>query len=101
MEQTFVQARVQCLEFSNGRIRVARSGQDSELRWFLAAVTVVSIVALYYLQLDWLQLIARLRDEGYPFGLLGLLDFHDFGNNCAGNYLQRSAGIVISCLWCP
>ena len=39
MEQTFVQARVQCLEFSNGRIRVARSGQDSELRWFLAAVT--------------------------------------------------------------
>ena len=52
MEQTFVQARVQCLEFSNGRIRVARSGQDSELRWFLSAVTVVSIVALYYLQLD-------------------------------------------------
>lgn len=66
MEQTFVQARVQCLEFSNGRIRVARSGQDSELRWFLAAVTVVSIVALYYLQLDWLKLISRLPDLGRP-----------------------------------
>ena len=112
MEQTFVQARVQCLEFSNGRIRVARSGQDSELRWFLAAVTVVSIVALYYLQLDWLKLISRLPDLGKTFGLLALLDFHDFGltlesffpdggNNCAGNYLQRSAGIGISCLWCP
>ena len=79
MEQTFVQARVQCLEFSNGRIRVARSGQDSELRWFLAAVTVVSIVALYYLQLDWLKLISRLPDLGKTFGLLALLDFHDFG----------------------
>ena len=78
MEQTFVQARVQCLEFSNGRIRVARSGQDSELRWFLAAVTVVSIVALYYLQLDWLKLISRLPDLGKTFGLLALLDFHDF-----------------------
>jgi hypothetical protein len=73
MEQTFVQARVQCLEFSNGRIRVARSGQDSELRWFLAAVTVVSIVALYYLQLDWLKLISRLPDLGKTFGLLALL----------------------------
>ena len=92
MEQTFVQARVQCLEFSNGRIRVARSGQDRELRWFLAAVTVVSIVALYYLQLDWLKLISRLPDLGKTFGLLALLDFHD---------LQRSAGIGISCLWCP
>ena len=79
MEQTFVQARVQCLEFSNGRIRVARSGQDRELRWFLAAVTVVSIVALYYLQLDWLKLISRLPDLGKTFGLLALLDFHDFG----------------------
>lgn len=79
MEQTFVQARVQCLEFSNGRIRVTRSGQDSELRWFLAAVTVVSIVALYYLQLDWLKLISRLPDLGNTFGLLALLDFHDFG----------------------
>lgn len=37
MEQTFVQARVQCLEFSNGRIRVARSGQDRELRWFFSS----------------------------------------------------------------
>lgn len=27
--------------------------------------------------------------------------FPDSGNNCAGNYLQRSAGIGISCLWCP
>lgn len=27
MEQTFVQARVQCLEFSNGRIRVAAAGR--------------------------------------------------------------------------
>ena len=112
MEQTFVQARVQCLEFSNGRIRVARSGQDSELRWFLAAVTVVSIVALYYLQLDWLKLISRLPDLGKTFGLLATAGFSRFwadagglfpdsGNNCAGNYLQRSAGIGISCLWCP
>lgn len=112
MEQTFVQARVQCLEFSNGRIRVARSGQDSELRWFLAAVTVVSIVALYYLQLDWLKLISRLPDLGKTFGLLAAAGFSRFwadagglfpdsGNNCAGNYLQRSAGIGISCLWCP
>lgn len=66
MEQTFVQARVQCLEFSNGRIRVARSGQGSELRCFLAAVTVVSIVALYYLQLDWLSLFPGCLTWGRP-----------------------------------
>ena len=57
----------------------ARSGQDSELRWFLAAVTVVSIVALYYLQLDWLKLISRLPDLGKTFGLLALLDFTILG----------------------
>ena len=66
------------LEFSNGRIRVAAAGRIG-LRWFLAAVTVVSIVALYYLQLDWLKLISRLPDLGKTFGLLALLDFHDFG----------------------
>ncbi|MFQ9935855.1 MAG: hypothetical protein ACLRXQ_07410 [Phascolarctobacterium faecium] len=111
MEQTFVQARVQCLEFSNGRIRVARSGQDRELRCFLAAVTVVSIVALYYLQLDWLKLISRLPDLGKTFGLLALLDFHDFGLTLEA-FSQTVAitvlatiysvllGLVLR-LWCP
>lgn len=110
MEQTLAQAGVQSPEFSNGRIRVARSAQDRELRWFLAAVTVVSVVALYYLQLDWLKLISRLPELGKTFGLLALLDFHDFGltleaffadggDNCAVNDLQRAAGAGTGRLW--
>ena len=58
MEQTFVQARVQCLEFSNGRIRVARSGPVGELRRVLSAVTVGSTEAFVCMPLDWGKLIS-------------------------------------------
>jgi phosphonate transport system permease protein len=98
MEQTLAQAGVQSPEFSNGRIRVARSGQDRELRWFLAAVTVVSVVALYYLQLDWLKLISRLPELGKTFGLLALLDFHDFGLTLEA-FLQTVAITVLSTIY--
>ena len=58
-------------------------------------VTVVSIVALYYLQLDWLKLISRLPDLGKTFGLLALLDFHDFGLTLEQSSRRRSIRISL------
>lgn len=67
MENTLTQAgSLQKPELVNGRLRVAKAGQDREVRLFLAAVTVVSIVALYYLQLDWLKLLTVCLIWGRP-----------------------------------
>ena len=99
MENTLTQAgSLQKPELVNGRLRVAKAGQDREVRLFLAAVTVVSIVALYYLQLDWLKLLTRLPDLGKTFGLLALLDFHEFGLTLEA-FMQTVAITVLATIY--
>lgn len=99
MENTLTQTgRLQKPELVNGRLRVAKAGQDREVRLFLAAVTVVSVVALYYLQLDWLKLLTRLPDLGKTFGLLALLDFHEFGLTVEA-FMQTVAITVLATIY--
>ena len=59
----------------SGKISVSCREKNRFIPRFLAAVVILTVVSLLYLQIDWLKLIRRIPEVGGVFWELAHLDF--------------------------
>jgi phosphonate transport system permease protein len=79
---------------ANGKIRVSKPRQNLQIKLFLIFIAFISIVSIYFLDIDWAKLFSRVPDLGIMFVKLANFNFKLIGQILSDFALSVSVTIL-------